>query len=256
MKERPILFNAEMILAVLDVRNSQARRVIKLQPVEGPPVWAERLQRWWGWIGPEPLTKAWRCPYGTAGDRLWVREAWCPVVDPFTGGAATGIGYAADKTWRGGGGIGKFKNGWTCYNWEKPDAWRFRRSIHMPRWASRIDLDVTGVRVERVQDISEEDAKAEGCSDIPYRLAGDGNPTISECVNGRMARWRFRELWDSINAAPKPVYDRDDEGRKIITGYVSYPWEAIEEVREHHGNPWLVHGNPWVWVVDFRRATA
>ncbi len=165
--ERPILFSSPMVRAILDGRKTQTRRVIKPQPEpvmevlsDGPHVTYTINAR---------NTSDYHCPYGGAGDRLWVRETWCPHwAGDDCGEGPQGVCYAATN--------------------REPDPLRWRPSIHMPRWASRITLTVTGVRVERVQDITEADAEAEGC-----------------CVGVGAGNWRntvhmFQGLWDSINA--------------------------------------------------------
>jgi hypothetical protein len=144
MNERPILFSGEMVRAILEGRKTQTRRVIKPQ-----------------------LRINYKCPYGQPGDRLWVRETWqCfkpnteEIINPNTVNIRA-LAYRATNEWRG----------------------KWRPSIHMPRWASRITLEITAVRVERLQDIGEVDAMREG------------DPT---CENTHID-W-FRALWDSINA--------------------------------------------------------
>ena len=121
-------------------------------------------------------------------------------------------------------------------------------SIHMPRWACRLELEVTKVRVERVQEISEADAIAEGVTYTDEYL--EWEEWVDSCAPPGSSRasakdW-FGKLWDSINAKPKPVRS----GGKI-DHYVSYPWEDVQETREHRGLPWIVMGNPWVWPVNF-----
>lgn len=160
-KEHPILFNAEMVRALLDGRKAQTRRVVKPQPsrVTG-----------WGCIGSQGFgfiaedidgyASILRCPYGL-GDHLWVRETFCKQIGAF--------GESVDYAYRA-------TDGEACGPW--------RPSIRMPRCASRIQLAVTDVRVERVQDISEEDCVAEGIS---------GNPWHDEMLEP------FAEFWDSIN---------------------------------------------------------
>lgn len=154
MKEKPILFSGEMVRAILDGRKTQTRRVVKPQPsgsakemVNMCSVWAERCAA-------GALYDEWRCPYGQVGDRLWVRETWQALakydhlpprdIPPNNiGWSDTDILYVADR----------------------PDMlWdaKVRPSLFMPRWASRILLEVTNVRIERLQDISEEDAISEG----------------------------------------------------------------------------------------------
>ncbi|WP_414162021.1 hypothetical protein ACMGG9_07780 [Serratia sp. BNK-10] len=229
MKERPVIFNGEMVRAILDGRKTQTRRVMKPQPEP-----CDRGGLWWpsntfktmlhieeqmqngagGWGG----LAGDACPFGQVGDRLWVRETWGVVshdfdeneriIDwvpdrpataihemPFGNGYYSGHAiYAADGefTWGDNDGHG----GRSCW---KP-------SIHMPRWASRILLEITGVRVERLNDISEEDARAEGVK------AG-----VSPGHEHMMHQVAFSELWQSI--------------------YGEESWRA----------------NPWVWVIEFRR---
>lgn len=186
MKEHPILFSAEMVRAILSGDKTQTRRVITPQPscqlVHGcGDIWDE-----------DNLTRRlFRCKYGCRGDRLWVREKFA-VCDKF--GETTKwknigpnepriIQYAADNQFD------------YCGKWSP--------SIHMPRWASRITLEITDIRVERVQDISDEDAKAEGVS-MNGRYWGD-NPNYFD------HRPSFQCLWNSIN-------------EKRGYGWASNPW--------------------------------
>lgn len=138
MRERPILFNGEMVRAILDGRKTQTRRVIK------NPEWREEGEIEPGGIcvpGSHHYELQNKCPYGKPGDRLWVRETF----EPYCQGTVL---YRATDSDR--------KNNWGG------DSHKWKPSIHMKRWMSRINLEITNVREERVQDISEEDAKAEG----------------------------------------------------------------------------------------------
>ena len=188
MKERPILFSGEMVRAILDGRKTQTRRVVKgIKPNESigrvGDVWevASHIPG----VDGEPQYHL-NCPYGAVGDRLWVREAWSGLhafrdTPPserksFVG---DGVPYLHDEVWYWADGDPEFGD------WEPP-----RPSIHMPRWGSRIDLEITEVRVERLQDISEEDAKAEGCNSYPE----------TDTYGGSDAGDEFRSLWNSINA--------------------------------------------------------
>lgn len=196
MKERPILLNAEMVRAVLNGSKTQTRRIIqsaaKNMQSRGHEVISHRApgDKWYGdyvysmrnrsgvwqdFTNEQFLAK---CPFGVVGDRLWVREAfaafdadWCFPGRPhdLKDGPWPNIIYPADG--------GKEPPKGTC-----------RPSIHMPRWASRITLEITGVRVERLADISEEDAKAEGA---PAEC----------CVIGDKHFLGFRSLWRSIYGA-------------------------------------------------------
>ena len=204
MKEHPILFTGDMVRAILDGRKTQTRRVIRPQPdaiapfQDGEPT--EAYYNGWPKAGEARELK---CPYGIPGDRLWVRETWrkageCTINDPC-------YGYRATM---------KYACGQPVPN-EKATKWK--PSIHMPRAASRITLEVTDVRVERVQDISEVDAQVEGCvNDVKLEY---GHMTGPIDYKGFYAVERFETLWDSINAKR------------------GYGWDK----------------NPWVWVVTFKR---
>ncbi|MBG4221872.1 hypothetical protein GHV54_21385 [Pseudomonas aeruginosa] len=166
-RERPILFNDQMVRAILEGRKTVTRRVMKPQPTpckDGGHHWpcnvhqsmlhVEReLQNGEGcWCG---LAEA-ACPYGQPGDRLWVREAWAAdaqvdAIAPRDLSQGEPIWYPADFSVRQTG----------CSMISKG---RGRPSIHMPRWASRILLEITAVRVERLHDLSDPDVLAEGCS--------------------------------------------------------------------------------------------
>jgi hypothetical protein len=166
MKERPILFSAPMVRAILERRKTQTRRIMKPQP--------------YGFLFQKPVKSLGgaeiKCPYGQTGDRLWVRETWgtdAPNLDTCRRGVESdglfyGPYYAADADW--------FDN----------HTVRMRPSIHMPRWASRITLEITNVRVERLQDISREDAIAEGTPppDAAYSMR-DSYMMLWESINGR-----------------------------------------------------------------------
>lgn len=181
MKERPILFSAPMVRAILDGAKTQTRRVVKPQFVmrDGEPIWPSYAKR--------PRGRGFEdCPYGQPGGRLWVRENFQPLMADdvpesewlscdYKTGAGYKVSYPATD------GVVEY------YDISTDDAFcdRVTPSIHMPRWASRITLEITGVRVERLQDISAQDAWEEG---IPY--SPDVDP-IHE----------FQSLWEFINGA-------------------------------------------------------
>lgn len=204
IKERPILMNAAMVRAVLDGRKTQTRRIIKPQP----PAYINDLH------GGELSERApyelydnetgvvcghgfaddndrfYTCPFGKVGERIWVRETF----GEFWGGYKYRATYDHPDLAEG--------------NW-KP-------SIHMPRKASRITLEITDVRVERLVEISEADAYAEGVTIPPHHaFASGGNPELRN-----EARVAFTALWESINGPDS--------------------WAA----------------NPWLWVISFRRIDA
>jgi hypothetical protein len=170
MKERPILFSGEMVRAILDGRKTQTRRVIKPQPDARGPRWCNQWEDWHG-------TKMRQPP--EPGDQLWVREKH--NIDKDEDGSDSVL-YWAD--------------------FEKPEVlpMKWRPSIHMPRWASRINLLVKDVRVERVQDIKLNDIEAEGI----------GGCSATEGLE------QFIQLWESING----IKHRLDP----------YPWDT---------NPWV-----------------
>lgn len=203
MKERPILFSGPMVKAILDGRKTQTRRVVKHKNdwyMEGGMSWPE----FESYVYAEDGIKV-PCPYGQPGDRLWVRETWAPLAV-----SSKGAYYRADI--------------------EEPKSGAWKPSIHMPRWASRITLEITGIRVERLQEIGRDDAFAEGLSAITkdgklikYGITDrDGLPGNDDYgwhwskfeVDARLA---YRKLWESINGPGS--------------------WDA----------------NPLVWVVEFRR---
>ncbi len=180
-KEHPILFIGESVRGVLADLKKQTRRIIKPQPpcslsqVENTGLWTYTC-----------CEDDWKCPYGKAGDVLWVREKWQPLYDYCNYDA--GIVGACFRH-RGGCRVfsAKYKP-----HMHIDDTYNFKPAIHMPKWACRLRLKVKSVRVERVQDISEEDIIAEGvCKlDIPHAKKKD---------LGWYYYKPWRELWDSIN---------------------------------------------------------
>jgi len=219
MKERPILFSGPMVRAFLDGRKTMTRRVARLNTAGR----AKAPGKASNWHCDDP--DAWQaCPYGAPGDRLWVRETWCQKTDDgyLVYNDAGDIDsscchYAADghEVFKsdGDGGTEWRKDGTAASPW-KP-------SIHMPRWASRITLEVTGVRVERLQSVTEEDAQAEGVEPLTH-IGPDqpilDNPRIGRTAGSHPHVLSLAVLWDEING------DRA-------------PWSS----------------NPWAWVVEFKR---
>lgn len=206
-KERPILFSGEMVRAILEGRKTQTRRVVKgtaLRMLDD------------GFTAnfvADPGNSAW-CPYGQAGDALWVRETFVLQNDvegeapPFEDGRP----------------IQREDSEYSHYTWLQPHyratdpepeldmgdgsgpCCKWTPSIHMPRWASRIALEVAAVRIERVQEISEADANREGCP-LPAK-----DQAWTQC------RLWYQQLWDKINAKR------------------GFGWDI----------------NPWVWVIEFQ----
>lgn len=216
MKERPILFSAPMVRALLDGSKTQTRRTMRFQPGDDTTVHVKHFHQTVidrhgdEQPGPEVFGAWWndgesglRCPYGQPGDRLWVRETHAKII----GQSGTWIetDYRATYTHgdRLGDLIGKEKK-WTS-------------AIQMPRDASRILLEVTDVRVERLQDISEADAQAEGIVRQRDNGFGLADTTHYHSADPRMSYWSL--------------------------------WEAINGTRS-------VEANPWVWAVSFKRIAA
>lgn len=157
MKERPILFSGPMVRAILDGRKTQTRRPVKPQLFVATPSMFDFS----------------KCPLGQPGERLWVRETWMmgTMLGMHKGQERPIAIYRAD---------GEIKMSW-------------RPSIHMPRWASRITLEITRVWVERVRDITEEDAMKEGCI---RELKPDGS--VGWGAGLVEAKDAFRDTWQSI----------------------------------------------------------
>jgi len=221
--DRPILFSAPMVRALLAGTKTQTRRIVKIQPDNSADgiladyaldatgkrarfaLWYmsadERMAADW-YVHNEPQF----CPYGQLGDRLWVREVW--ARDDEDGQ----LMYRAD--------VGKdpYADAWEQGRNEGVPRYRWKPSIHMPRAASRITLEITGVRVERLQDISEADALAEG---VTPKWEPGCSGRLMEAISGFMsfhpAASAYADLWEQINGPGS--------------------WDA----------------NPWVWVVEFKR---
>lgn len=194
-----------MVRAILADTKTQTRRPVKGQALE--------------WLQPDYFTPEYvalpengLCPYGAPGDRLWVKETWRPraVASPWD----LSITYAADGEERV---IRDGEFGERDWNMPKAAARGNVSPLFMPRWASRITLEITGVRVERLQDISEADALAEGIERLPdggYGLPGGSHYHFTD------PRESYWSLWEAING------------------------------------PGSVEANPWVWAVEFSRAAA
>lgn len=214
MRERPIIFNGEMVRAVLDGRKAQTRRIINWRGLdEGLNLQFSGLRASEepnGWVieSNSRTSSEWRCqptpcPFGAVGDRLWVRETF--RVHSRATDVATLVYKASEQ------------QSWTQQTHRVPiekcnkpavvDTWT--PSIHMPRWASRITLEITGVRVERLNSMTEKDALAEGCL--------GGHDSIPGYQYSATPHEHFHHVWQSIYGADS--------------------WQA----------------NPWVWVIEFKR---
>lgn len=194
-KEHPILFSTSMVQAILEGKKTQTRRVVK-----NIPNGSHYLKEYPGhnalgmypFLAPDELQKpdnekiasVVTCPYGQPGDLLWVRETWC-VTQPFDP-ETYHFGYKS--------GIQPYSNEPSSekFNYLSPDKWK--PSIHMPKAAARIWLEVEEVKVERLQDISEEEAKAEGCERLPLLWSRlDTFKVLWQSINGHES-WRANPL--------------------------------------------------------------
>lgn len=206
MKERGMIFNGEMVRAILDGRKTQTRRIMAPQP-------ADDIERC---TFPNPEAIGWKsslrhkhgsstahfCHYGKPGDRIWVRETW----------AEAGAGAPDLKLYRA-----NYPEHVPSHYENVPpdDEIRWTPSIHMPRWASRILLEITDVRVERLNAINEQDAQAEGVANLRGGFWKHYQPGWTQ--HQLSARGSFVTLWKSI--------------------YGDESWNS----------------NPWVWVIEFKR---
>jgi hypothetical protein len=222
--EKPILFKDDMIRAILEGRKTQTRRIVKPQPEQpGPGYYFDAYNggpqwNWWDKDHRQHLGQIFKCPYGKPGDRLWVRET-------FSASEFMDCRYRADGQ--------QFLNV-NGKDTNTPCEVKWTPSIHMPRWASRITLEITDVRVERLQDISEEDAIAEGAQRFPD-LPGK-NPW------GQDDRWSMEQ--------PNSVDDCLGSARSAFGNYFcKLAGNAPKGI--HDPRPW--DANPWVWVIKFKR---
>lgn len=182
-KEKPILFSGDMIRAILNGRKTQTRRIVKNAYCGATETTHNSTKSVWYWWN-EGLVDSFRCPYGEPGHQLWVRETFHTYAKTAEDWIlpTTGIYYRADEE-------------------QDPTLYKWKPSIHMPRWASRIQLKITDVHIERLQDISEVDAREEGVT-VPV-----GDPTMYDTIYTDY----FRVLWDSIN-------------EKRGHGWITNPW--------------------------------
>jgi hypothetical protein len=220
-----------MVRAILEGRKTQTRRIAipKRSPIDfigggttGGPDWNDPAcwgfedsdtGFWWALRGNEECHQL-PCPHGQPGDRLWVRET-CRAAE-FDGGL-DGVRYSADGAFRAIEDSSEAAGRWLELYAYRGQTGATVPAIHMPRWASRITLEITGVRAERLQSISESDARAEGVTIADHHMRG-----YSAGAFRPPSIRAFHDLWDSLNTAR------------------GYGWDV----------------NPWVWVVEFKRLGA
>ncbi|PEN24384.1 hypothetical protein F0332_016115 [Klebsiella grimontii] len=237
MKEHGMIFNGEMARAILDGRKTQTRRIIKnqrqgeswsVQSAKNPLV-LKHTHDWWLANATKPYS-ALICPFGAVGDRIWVRETWATLgnedgcyVD-WEDNLCKGDERSAARIYRasceqrpGDYGLWSIPDDayWKPHTKDHKFEGAWRPSIHMPRWASRITLEITCVRVERLNAISEHDAQAEGVAKLRGGFWQHYQPGWTQ--HQLSARGSFVTLWKSI--------------------YGEESWNS----------------NPWVWVIEFKR---
>ena len=236
MKEHPILFSAPMVRAILEGRKTQTRRVMKPQPTENENrkvgaidllsgsndgiyrTWLDRTSEGKSAVCDDWNAETWSCPYGQPGDRLWVRETWFQKGYWRNIQVPEGV-FEGDVEWRG------EKHAAYATDGDPGKGWRKRPSIHMPHWASRITLEIVSVRVERLQQISEHDAIAEGIE-------------VARIVsNGKLQPNTYRDY----------TLRNDDPFEWFSSPRASYLtlWESIN-------GPDSWNANQWVWVIEFK----
>jgi hypothetical protein len=254
-KERPILFSAPMVRAILEGRKTVTRRAVKgfQIPTENAAIPIGDRQRWSAIGQRDPrygfcvfgsteaacakeLEEYAPCPYGKPSDRLWVRET--TEADEDSSDTVVLSRYAADRAPVLYAGSKDPEYDGSVAHWDYPR--RSRPSIHMPRWASRILLEITDVRVERLQDISEEQAKAEGCFFTDYGQqcfhGGTGWKDVGDCPAQAGHQQRNGWAWDKTTSHEQCLFT---------------PRFAFANLWSVTGGYWSA--NPWVWVVAFKR---
>lgn len=246
MRERPILFSAPMVRAILTEQKTQTRRAVSVRGLDfvgggpkGGPDWNDpscwgyedtNTAKNWALAKSESVDHVFSCPHGEVGDRLYVREAW-RTLDALNEHSGTKIAeMCVDAGYRLPWAPIQYEADGHRVNWEHvstpphddpPTPGRYRHARFMPRWASRIMLEITGVRVERLQNISAADAIAEGIERVDdfygcpcWRVYGE--PDGADVCAPDDPVGSYRSLWESINGA----------------------------------NTW--NDNPWVWAIDFK----
>lgn len=236
MKDRGMIFNGEMVRAILDGRKTQTRRPLKWKQTRFTEIGEREDGSNWPWSeDTEKVCDHWHpCPFGAVGDRIWVRETWALLgnedgccVD-WNDNLCKGDEKTAARIYRasceqrpGDYGLWSIPDNayWKPHTENEKFEGAWRPSIHMPRWASRITLEITDVRVERLNGISETDAEAEGIN--------------------------MEALFDSQDCYDC-IADHNMTGRPTAKGAFKYLWESI-----YGEENW--QANPWVWVIEFKR---
>lgn len=236
MKERGMIFNSEMVRAILDGRKTQTRRIIK-SPAKNMQATGQKVidyrepgDKWYGehvfsmrtqsgtWCDYTQEQFLAKCPFGAKGDRLWVRESTAEDC----AGSVSFARYSADNAM-----VREKGNCLATWWYSRPKC----PSIHMPRWASRITLEITDIRVERLTSISEKDALAEGIENFTCPCC-NGDPDYSTTQFDPVTLGAVDEI---------PCHACDSNRHKFFT-----LWDSIYGEYEHCFDK-------WVWVIEFKR---
>lgn len=235
MKERPILFSAPMVRALLAGAKTQTRRVMSDRVMKYMRAAASMGEVTWfmdeGQLGENDFSYIVDCcPYGRPGDRLWVRETWAAHRDednlPPRECSRDVRFYAVEHGKQHG---------------LNPRIGKWRPSIHMPRWHSRILLEITDIRVERLQDISEADAEAEGCERLDSERDERDMKICPQCGG--------TGLHNALGSNGGVIFDVDCTTCDTYVKRYRYLWEAI-----NGAGSW--DANPWTWVIEFKKVEA
>lgn len=245
-----IIFLEWSIKRILAKAKFQTRRIVKPQPVDLDSLWPndESHIEWWQVVD-DP---GYYCPYT---DELYIKEAWAMIgsgaklkISEMTTAYHDQVVYKAgtDKP--------------IYYDWKSP--------LFMPRWASRLTLPIIQKRIERVRDITEQDAIAEGVEqnwvgdtpippeyqdeylDYSVIKPGETDPGKFDTDPCFSAHESFGTLWDTLHAKPKRAKKNPYTGEPEDC-FVSYPFINTRLEKQHQGRPWYVVGNPWVWVLEW-----
>lgn len=259
MSERPILFSGDMVNAILQKRKRQTRRIMNPQPVhtqhhvhKGKLIYEGEHRMWcWKdlvleniWDFPENddrKTLALHCPKGRVEDGLWVRESWTSGYQ----NGAWGTIYRADGSF----GLGKrmHPKGSHFHAKEIGSHIKWRPSIHLPRWASRLNLEIEGVRVQKLQEISEEDAMAEGAFFTNYGrkcFHGKGVNPVGDCP----APERTHPKHDGWSMVKTTSHEQCLGSAKMA--FANYWCKLAGDKPCNIGPAW--DANPFVWAISFK----
>lgn len=231
MTERGMIFNAEMVRAILAGRKTQTRRPIKWKQTRFTEIGEREDGSKWPWSeDAEHACDFWHpCPFGAVGDRIWVRETWSSDFANYYPNDR--VWYAADNNRQLDIDMVDGIRGIYSPESDVHVPFRWHPSIHMPRWVSRILLEITDVRVERLNAISEEDAQREGVHTEVW------DQTV--VARNYAARDEFFQFWSE----DMPHYV---EMNQLYRSSFRSLWESI-----YGSENWLA--NPWVWVIEFKR---